>query len=639
MGKKKRKTNKVNISLYIVLILVVCFSSFKVINFSFKKLMSNVYEISEIKSNIDNVKVGDTIKYEANGYSDWQVLYIDKENNTLDIVSKTNPETVLIDDVNTALNVLQEVANKYLDGNYAISARSVNQNDLNNFNYDSNFWVANVGNSNLLYTEGYVNTTNIDTNVRVVPWVTYRVNDTSSLNVGDEYSILINGINDWIITSIESNQISMVPKNPKRLSKLNVKCETMQSIVDNYINEFRVEGVISVRNLNNSDLSTLQSISHFNSSPANLYYYTGNPYYSNSGWYTFYNERVNYDYYKYNIISYYNYNNTFGTSEYYCYQYKYTLGFRPVVTIKYSDDLVESKNLDTDIKVGDNVKYSANEYNNWKVLSINYDTKTVDIVSGGIVKNLTLKGLEDYNNFETIIQNEVDVYKTENDVISARLLNINDLESLKNIKDKTVAKYFLNNKHEYHSKNRSYYNSVTNYYTTQVNEAVAIASYDKGTESIIKNWAVLNSDMDNADGYYLSSFAVGPHSYTAGIRPVITIKIENLQKEDKNNVTDSNTEKNIINEQKELNKETLKPLSDKSFSELIEETKEETGTVDTVKKKEIIIEEYKTKETYTKYKKYKSKVKGSLVNIIILNILVILILLILSKNKKRKKSK
>ena len=494
MGKKKRKTNKVNISLYIVLIFVVCFSSFKVINFSFKKLMSNVYEISEIKSNIDNVKVGDTIKYEANGYSDWQVLYIDKENNTLDIVSKTNPETVLIDDVNTALNVLQEAANKYLDGNYAISARSVNINDLNNFNYETAFWTADISDRYLLYTEGSIYTASFDDNIKIMPWVTYRVNDTSTLNVGDEYSIFINGINEWIITSVGSNQISMVPKNARRLATFNVKCGEIQSIVDNYINEFRVEGVIDVRNLNNSDLSTLQSIRYFNSSAVSKSFYVGNLHYNYSGEYTFYNERVDYDYYNFSVINYYYWNNSFNLYDSSCDQNKYTLGFRPVVTIKFSDDLVESKNLDTNIKVGDNVKYSANEYNNWKVLSINYDTKTVDIVSGGIVKNLTVKGLEDYNNFETIIQNEVDVYKTENDVISARLLNINDLENLKNIKDKTVAKYFLNNKHEYHSKNRSYYNSVTNYYTTQVNEAVAIASYDKGTESIIKNWAVLNSD-------------------------------------------------------------------------------------------------------------------------------------------------
>jgi hypothetical protein len=42
-----------------------------------------------------------------------------------------------------------------------------------------------------------------------------------------------------------------------------------------------------------------------------------------------------------------------------------TKGFRPVVTLKYSDKLVDGKNLSTDLEIGDYVNYKA--YMKWKL--------------------------------------------------------------------------------------------------------------------------------------------------------------------------------------------------------------------------------------------------------------------------------
>ena len=107
-------------------LLIIVVFGFK---FNASMIKGTVYDIDSIGSNIDNLQVGDTINYTANGYSDWEVLNINKEDNTLEIVSKTSVEDVAINCVDEQCSnyhdVLQETANKYLDGKYAIISRSV----------------------------------------------------------------------------------------------------------------------------------------------------------------------------------------------------------------------------------------------------------------------------------------------------------------------------------------------------------------------------------------------------------------------------------------------------------------------------------------------------------------------------------
>ena len=139
-----------------------------------------------------------------------------------------------------------------------------------------------------------------------------------------------------------------------------------------------------------------------------------------------------------------------------------------------------SSNIDK-IKVGDTINYTANDYSDCEVLSSDKDDIMVDVISGIIVKNLTLDGKDDYKNYETILQSEVDKYKIGSNVLRARLVSIEDFDNLKLIKDAQQAKFILNNKKEYrlniHSYNFTY--------------ACAIGSYDVSAASLKYEWTSL----------------------------------------------------------------------------------------------------------------------------------------------------
>ena len=134
--------------------------------------------------------------------------------------------------------------------------------------------------------------------------------------------------------------------------------------------------------------------------------------------------------------------------EYYKVYKPVTKGFRPVVTLKFSNNVV-GKDSEDNLSIGDNVKYNALEYQNWKVLSINKDNNTVDLISGGIVKNLMLQGEDDFDNYEDILQTEVDKYKTGSNVISARAVEYSDLANLNKINDRVNARYWINSKKQF----------------------------------------------------------------------------------------------------------------------------------------------------------------------------------------------
>ena len=105
-GEKKK--NKL---LLILLIFLFIGGLLVVLNrYTPSKLLGNVYYLKDIESKIDEIKVGDTIKYEANGVKDWKVLYIDKVNNTVDIVSDVNAGVITLsgeEQAKNALNIFQ----------------------------------------------------------------------------------------------------------------------------------------------------------------------------------------------------------------------------------------------------------------------------------------------------------------------------------------------------------------------------------------------------------------------------------------------------------------------------------------------------------------------------------------------------
>lgn len=160
------------------------------------------------------------------------------------------------------------------------------------------------------------------------------------------------------------------------------------------------------------------------------------------------------------------------------------MGFRPIVTLKYSDELVKGKNLNNELQVGDNVNYSALEYQNWKVLSIENENNTVDIISGGVVKNIMLYGEQDFDSFEEILQNEVDKYKVGDNVISARALEYSDLTNLNKISDRVNAKYWINAKKQYNKKS---VDETSSPYSGNAFYNVGIMYYNNDNASIEKN--------------------------------------------------------------------------------------------------------------------------------------------------------
>ena len=108
---------------------------------------------------------------------------------------------------------------------------------------------------------------------------------------------------------------------------------------------------------------------------------------------------------------------------------------------------IEHANQDIDsIKVGDTIRYDINGYDNWQVLYIDKENGTVDLVSGGVVKNVMITGDTGYNNYSDTLQDEVNAYKNGPDVVSVRPLAKSDLSNLNLIKDEVNAKYWLNNK-------------------------------------------------------------------------------------------------------------------------------------------------------------------------------------------------
>lgn len=573
-SNKKNKKNKIQsehnkiikyyaIAVCLIIVLVCIFGS----NLNPIRLLSNVYNVEDIKMSIDDVKVGDTINYEANGYTEWQVLYIDKENNTLDIISKDSVEDVSLTgwiDYENALDIFQETAEKYMDGKYAISARSVTQADLANLNFNSYFWTADTMKASVLYNNGYVNLAYGANGYKIVPVVTINVDDSTSLSIGDDYIYSLNGIEEWLVLyKLGTTSISIIPKEPK---EADLVTDNHGADINAYISEeiekYKDDNVTYVRSISSSDLNALRSISYYAQNGKYVSFLTG----IQNSKSTYSNVRngypYSYDEYLLQVLSFYTYNNYWSINNTNFQMFTYTYGFRPIVTIKYSDELVNQKEVTTDLKVGDNVKYEANAYNNWKVLSIDEENKTVDIISGGVVKNLTFSGKDSYDNISTILQEEVDKYKNGDNVVSARPVEISDLENLKAIKDSTSTKYWLNNQYKYHHQN--YQSNVGNIYTEAVNYSIGVAYYNQATQEIQKEWATLEVaneyDMD-----ILSGNAVGPHSYTAGLRPVITLKLSEVEKatdDDINNSSANTNDQDIQEEQNSANNESLNTITD-----------------------------------------------------------------------------
>ena len=212
-----------------------------------------------------------------------------------------------------------------------------------------------------------------------------------------------------------------------------------------------------------------------------------------------------------------------------------TMGFRPIVTLKYSDKLVDGKAFNNKLQVGDNVNYTALEYQNWKVLSINEENNTVDIISGGIVKNILLYGEKDFESFEQILQNEVDKYKVGDNVISARIVEYADIPNLNKFDDKVNVKYWALDKKQYNKKS---VDETSSPFTLNGYYDVSVMNYNEDTGSVERNWVSLYIMGGSSSGGASQYNGIGDLSFTAGLRPIITLKLDTVEKLDNDSKID-----------------------------------------------------------------------------------------------------
>lgn len=548
-GKKSRNKKYLIIGLSLILVFLVLFST----KLNPLRLLSSIYNVEDVDTSIGKIKLGDIIHYDLNGYSNWQVIYIDKKNNTLDVVSKTNTEDITLtteDDYKNALNIFQETADKYVDGKYAIKARSVSRTDLDNFAFDEEFWNADIYDGAVAYTNGAIKYNGLEDNIDkyyILPLVYYTgVTDYNNYNIGDDFNLSAGGINEWIVADYPgSENIWLIPKVPFEVSfsdpefaanpdiyiynlYQNIKndSDNIES-VRNYSNVFNIANLFDTDELKNHYKSVGDEFNIIvDSINSNIY--------DNYQEYGFSIYNVNYVEDTSNCCNWHTHRNVIPV----------TKGFRPVVTFKYSDKLVDGKNLSTDLEIGDYVNYKALGYNNWRVLSIDEDNNTVDIISGGIVKNIYLYGENDFENYEDLLQSEVDTYKVGDNVISARPVEYNDIINLNKMKDDVNAKYWSYEKKEY---NKSANDETSSAYATNGYYDASIMYYDVDEAIVKRKWVSLfiSSGMSSGNSSVLSNYnGMGDLSFTAGIRPVITVKLDTVEK------IDDNSKNEIIDESK-----------------------------------------------------------------------------------------
>ena len=561
-----------------------------------KMLLGSVYSIYDLDDNINNIKVGDTINYEINGHSGWKVLSIDKDNGTLDLVSDEDTGSIMLkggSESDYYLGVLQSEADKFYDNKYVTNVRSVNYSDLVKFDYDSDFWTSDIDNNIIKTSKGFWINDLYTSDIYLIPMAYYGKNNhddcfRDNKSFGDYCDISIIGINGWIYLSDASYaawgdyKSSVIPKVP-----IKVVVDDEDYDVDKYVNDFlnsfpstmggtRGQNYIG-NNVNFNQLYNLFS-DFFDSQENDIIIYVGNGINSNCYKSENGNEIICNSYLRYSVDS-----GSLSYSGGSIYQAnKVTKGFRPVITISFDK---REKKLDTGLKVGDNVKYSYNGYRDWKVLSIDEENNTADVISGGVLKNISLSGIDDYDNYEEILQGEIEQYMSD-DVLSVRLVEKSDISILNQINDRILASYFINNKSEYNGDTYSLDQSGS---ATIVAKYISTSSFNSSVSENIINQNILVVDFvgdERTVYYYLNNYypavhfesnginySVGEYSCTSGIRPVLTLKLSEVEK-----ISDEEEIKNIENHSYNVDKKIYDEQT-KSNSSSISSSKSEKSNI------------------------------------------------------------
>ena len=535
-------------------------------------LAGNVYNIGDLSGNIDNIKAGDIINYEINGYSKWRILSVDKENGTVEVTSDSNVYDLTIDpyhNIDYYNELFQSEADKFNDGRYVANTRTIAKSDSLMFDTKGEYWLANVNENSLMTNKmGGQDTSQIpfrkpyDT-VYVLPRIKIYIPYGSSVPPNTDrfklkYDFQINGVDGWYYTGYSSTWIGnqrlyyldLSAANPVELPIDHyVDSKDIATIANDYLNNFNKEEALN--SILSGDYEYLSEASDITFSFGG--YFISDVLYDING-----REKVPfYDGYdsmkcfekKYHLecsdsIRYLNSNGYVDSVGYKYLPKTLTFGYRPVLTLKINEG-IDGKDKSQVLHVGDHVKYEANGYRNWKVLSVNEEAGTVDIISGGIVKNLSLYGMDDYNNYEEILQNEVDAYRNGDDVINARAISPSDVDLLIAMKDDVESMYWFNDKiiDRFRPKTKNLQTSSNLTEADTVSYGVGVLWTNVGdyyvnngissATGISKYWVKFFSESDYRYGisdfhYYLGG--TGDLSFVAGLRPIITLKCDSVKK-------------------------------------------------------------------------------------------------------------
>ena len=534
-----------------------------------KQAIGSVYNISELGDNYYDIQIGDEVNYEINGYSDWQVIGKDEYNGTIDVVSKTNTENIMLEYNQTKEyyeNKLQETANKYTDNSYAVAARTVSQEDLEMFSYTEDFITSSIVDNNTIKTSNNEWEINPNHKLYVIPYIKYG-SYSGSFSEGEIINYSKNGIDRWVVFSTGSSYdypnryyyAYMIPETPIELvidsvdddanTKINEIINSFSSGTSEYGNLLGRYGTSHITNylsnFLNQQTDKIVFISQCN------YNKNNNKIESSCGRLTSYVDGQ--------------LKETPNSAIYTDTSVPDTIGYRPVVSLKVKKEVEnqDKKEISNKLQVGDYVKYEAKGYNNWKVLSIDEALGTVNIISGGIVKNISLTGKEDWDNYEDIIQKEVDEYKVGDNVIRATTVTSNDLTALKEIDKGALSRYWILSKESYLDYSPTMFGGRADIIDYKI-DTIYLYKYDNYEMKIS---SIIIYTGVNGEGLTYERYLnyVRDYTYSAGIRPVITLKLDNVEKlpDEEAEKIEEQTEKQekvLIREQESKNKDYKGPI-------------------------------------------------------------------------------
>ena len=496
-----------------------------------KTVSESVYNVSELENKIDTVKPGDFLNYNINGYSNWKILRKDEHNGTIDVVSETNVKDITFDYTNSldALEILQNAADEYKNNSYAISARPISAEDAKLMAYDEEFWLSPKSDYVIESTIGDINVKKVSNGkVAILPYLEIRVPQSvydeyvhQETNLPDEnyiYNHTINDISEWVVIG-RNNYGTTLYVIPKKAIEIEVN--SVDDIIDEKAKEYfstfsNAEEVVNIDYVGNHAYNSSEKYAEIvaQEETEKIHIVTAKSKFKHNNDFMWLDEGYIYSYNDSDNDKYGEKKIVYRNPDYYN---KVKLGFRPVVTIKYGQGK-EGKDIDNSkLKVGDYVKYSANGYNSWRVLSIDEDERTVEIISSGCVKNITINGKSGYNDAVELLQNEANQYIAGEKAISVRVIDENDSRNLDELDENSqnIGIYWTSEKKESTS-----IDDKNKYYMLGTYDG----SYGSSTGYTLKINYIYLSIYDNIHRTEENFM------YTAGLRPIIKLKLKDAEK-------------------------------------------------------------------------------------------------------------